>query len=92
METRVGLVTYHCHRTVPGTEFPIICLWGEVHINLDNGPYSSGDALHLMCHEIGHAVALDHATDASVTCMDSGAWSEQHLRQGHDWDIINNRY
>jgi hypothetical protein len=67
-----------------------ICDSAHVHINTYYGLWTDGEALHLMCMEIGHTVGLDHS-GAGDSCMNDGQWGLRHLN-AHDKNIINQQY
>ncbi len=80
---------WECH-SVAGDG--VTCDTGHVHINL-NTTKTDGEALHILCQEIGHSVGLGHRPDATTaTCMDnSDSWDKRHL-DAHDSNVINSNH
>lgn len=68
-----------------------VCLDGRAQHNLDKGPYSTDEARHLVCMEIGHAVGLAHQDAWTTSCMEEGAWGQGTL-DSHDEHEINKIY
>ncbi len=79
---------WECHELVDAD----MCDRGHVHINLYYGPYTDGEALHVMCQEIGHSIGLGHRPNtAGDTCMDQTATTKKHF-DSHDTNVVNEKY
>ena len=44
------------------------------------------------CHEIGHALGLDHQGDAATSCMTNGPTNFPLYPNDHDWNLLFNLY
>lgn len=80
---------WECHAIAEGGN---ICDAGHIHIDLNETAYSAGDALSLVCEEIGHSIGLGHRPESTGTTCMKGVWANRHLDTDHDRNVINANY
>lgn len=69
--------------SLPGGD---VCYFFDVRMNTHNHTFTGSEKYHMVCHEFGHTVGLEHYTSSSPSCMEAQASKDF---SSHDTGHIN---